>query len=194
MKKEDRFINPEQYERLLDSCNPPERGTEGWVVEDSHEEEDEEEFFEGDIPAHLHVEIPEEMEDPDLRALFAAIESMSPDDDTIFATVAEPETTTTEQPTGFQAGMGQEAMMALLDDEDNEEDDEQGFEVAPAELVPLPDNNDLSFPQENPEYFSNKKYVRCDKYLLSDFVMKDVDGNWLEGCQIPTIMECFKDH
>jgi hypothetical protein len=62
--------------------------------------------------------------------------------------------------------------------------DEDIYEtVDEASLAPLPEENDMKYPQENPNYFRNKKYVRKDKYELSWLLPNNV--------VVPELMEVF---
>ena len=45
----------------------------------------------------------------------------------------------------------------------------------PKELEDLPEENDPEYPQEDKKYFKNKKYVRTDKYKLSDMLYKELE-------------------
>ena len=90
---------------------------------------------------------------------------------------------------------------SLLQSEGGEEDDlerqalvvvarerlrreEDGYEKQPTTLEPLPQENDSNYPQDNKAYFSQKRYVRLDKYELNDFIFDDAP--------MPTIRDLFK--
>ena len=52
-------------------------------------------------------------------------------------------------------------------------------------LAPLPEDNDLSIPQENNLYFSRKQYVRNDKYTLANMLRK-------KDIELPSIMSAYR--
>ena len=65
-------------------------------------------------------------------------------------------------------------------DREGREDD---YETPAKELEPLPEDNDEDYPQENAAYFRNKKYVRTDKFPLSELAF--------EGLELPSIATAF---
>ena len=64
----------------------------------------------------------------------------------------------------------------------SEEDDP--YETRDKNLAPLPEDNDLSIPQENNLYFSKKQYARNDKYTLASML-----GN--KDIELPSIMSAY---
>jgi hypothetical protein len=56
------------------------------------------------------------------------------------------------------------------------------------ELSSLPEGNDPKYPQENPQYFRRKNYVRKDKYELSWFFAEHEEDIAVE---IPQLLDMF---
>jgi hypothetical protein len=79
-------------------------------------------------------------------------------------------------------------------DSDADSDDELDcFEVRNENLLPLPEENDVNFPQENTRYFltqKSKKYVRTDKYSLE--TLHELCEMLPEESKLPSIMSAFE--
>ena len=83
---------------------------------------------------------------------------------------------------------GENEYRNILEGSDNssesEEDEDDPYETRDKNLAPLPEDNDLSIPQENNLYFSRKQYVRNDKYTLASML-----GN--KDIELPSIMSAY---
>jgi len=66
---------------------------------------------------------------------------------------------------------------------EGDEDEEDPFEVAPEELSELPTMDDPNYPQEDAEYFSQKRYVRNDKYSLEEILGFDLGSSELRSIE-----------
>lgn len=78
----------------------------------------------------------------------------------------------------------EEPIESLTNREDESSESEDDSWETVQELDPLPDENDLNYPQEDDKYFKTKRYVRTDKYPLSELWDKSIKD-------FPTITESF---
>jgi hypothetical protein len=81
---------------------------------------------------------------------------------------------------------GENEYRNILEGSDNssESEEDDPYETRDKNLAPLPEDNDLSIPQENNLYFSRKQYVRNDKYTLASML-----GN--KDIELPSIMSAY---
>ena len=182
-----RFLSPLEHPRVDSEASgtapalPPNVG----APEPSDSDEELIDWDDTALPT-TEIPIPEEYDDPELRAILTAIQQASPSEDML---------------EGVEVEHGVEANGD--DSEDSDDDDDLDLEAlaeahqqrtlaqqredppeeAPDELEPLPDHNDMNYPQENAEYFATKKYCRKDKYKLEWFIM--------EGVSFPSIKDAF---
>ena len=70
-------------------------------------------------------------------------------------------------------------------DNSSESEEDDPYETRDKTLAPLPEDNDLSIPQENNLYFSRKQYVRNDKYTLANMLRK-------KDIELPSIMSAYR--
>jgi hypothetical protein len=81
---------------------------------------------------------------------------------------------------------GENEYRNILEGSDNssESEEDDPYETRDKNLAPLPEDNDLSIPQENNLYFSRKQYVRNDKYTLASML-----GN--KDIELPSITSAY---
>lgn len=193
--QKNRHVNPEEHIRtekedglLLDEAQEGEEGGSGSLGDD-----DESGSFAVDddveLPAGHSFDIPLQYDTPQLRALLAAIQLVTPpdsdgyevDDDSMLVDPGDldPLPVAGDGDVNDFEAMAQryaEREVLALQQQEEHEKRRDGLEE-------LPDVNDANYPQENAAYFRNKRYVRVDKYELKDFIWDDV--------AIPPVMATF---
>jgi hypothetical protein len=195
-----RFVKPDEYTRHQEQSESTamamaDDNDDSDVTKGLWESSPGESAFEGEIPQALQDDIPVEYDVDRLRTILAAIRCTMPEEeeDDFFECVLDDDEVRNAANLAADA-----ALMQVPDDEDDELErraqavlaqerrrrEEDGYEKGPLTLEPLPEENDPNYPQENKAYFARKRYVRLDKYELSQFIFDDAP--------MPTIRDSFK--
>jgi hypothetical protein len=195
-----RFINPKEHSRVDVEEESDAKQEEGDANDTELTEQDAEDselgeftvdLSEAELPTSIAEHLPKDLQNPELRAMLSAILHSSPDDIDDLLDTDGPEQTLEEATAGTEMNAADAATAEDLEDfvgryqiRQTQRATEDSFETRPEELPPLPIHNVETFPQENRTYFRRKKYVRNDKYSLSQIAnMKDI--------KFPSTMDAF---
>ena len=79
------------------------------------------------------------------------------------------------------------------EEEFDDDDEEEEYECRREDLLPLPEENQADYPQENQHYFVGKRYIRTDKYSLRGMLSGAKEGELMKDTDkwLPTIMSAF---
>ena len=142
-----RFVDPAEHE-LIERDDDDEAG-EGEEQRQANNEVAAED--DGESSSDESLEELTENESAELQKLLKAFEEVQPEDPESYF----PESTS-------------RLVSMIIAGEDN-------YETPPEQLPPLPSENDPNYPQENPAYFTDKVYVRTDKWELKSMLFDEID-------------------